>query len=118
MALDDDDSDDSYHGRGKEVNEAGSPSPKLPKVEVLPHPQEDASLFEELKEKQYWRDEWQTEANTESAFDLGDPSTLGPSLSRVAAKAREARYGASPVAQEVSLDPKLPTVSNRLTKPK
>lgn len=89
-------------------------SPQIPKVEVLPHPQEDASLLEELKAKQYWREEWRTEANTESTFDLGDPSTLGPSLSQVAAKAREARYGVAPTVQEVASCSKLQNVGYKL----
>lgn len=102
LALDDDDTDDSYYTRASgKAKEDISPSSRIPKEEVLSHPQEDASLFEELETRQYWREEWQTDANTDSAFDLGDPSTLGPSLSRVAAKARDGRYALNTASQEV-----------------
>lgn len=33
--------------------------------------------FEELHAKQYWRDDWHTDAPLYVPFDLGDPSTLG-----------------------------------------
>ncbi|KAH7887320.1 Spc98 family-domain-containing protein [Phlebopus sp. FC_14] len=32
---------------------------------------------EELKSRQYWRDDWQVDVDVSRPFDLGDPSTLG-----------------------------------------
>jgi len=35
--------------------------------------------FEELQSRQYWRDDWHTDAPLWAQFDIGDPSTLGRS---------------------------------------
>jgi gamma-tubulin complex component 5 len=35
---------------------------------------------EELQLRQYWRPEWRTDASLTRPFDIGDASTLGPSL--------------------------------------
>ncbi|OJA18586.1 hypothetical protein AZE42_11191, partial [Rhizopogon vesiculosus] len=40
------------------------------------------SVVEELKARQYWREEWRTDVDLSLPFDLGDASTLGPSFSR------------------------------------
>ncbi|KAH9948797.1 Spc98 family-domain-containing protein [Amylocystis lapponica] len=37
---------------------------------------------EELQSRQYWRPEWRTDASTSRPFDIGDASTLGPSVYR------------------------------------
>lgn len=39
-------------------------------------------VVEELQARQYWREEWRTDADLTRPFNLGDSSTLGPSLSR------------------------------------
>lgn len=39
-------------------------------------------VVEELQARQYWREEWRTDADLSRPFNLGDVSTLGPSLSR------------------------------------
>ncbi|KAG1760722.1 Spc98 family-domain-containing protein [Suillus occidentalis] len=39
-------------------------------------------VVEELQARQYWREEWRTDADLTRPFNLGDASTLGPSLSR------------------------------------
>jgi gamma-tubulin complex component 5 len=44
-----------------------------------PYPFDSRKQFEELQSKQYWRDDWHTDAPLYSPFDLGDPSTLGVS---------------------------------------
>ncbi|PPQ68598.1 hypothetical protein CVT26_003387 [Gymnopilus dilepis] len=64
-----------------------SPSPPLPRTAGVRYPYEDRKVFEELRAKQYWRDDWHTDANVHPEFDIGDPSTLGPTLSRVLAQA-------------------------------
>ena len=33
--------------------------------------------LEALEKRQYWRQNWQTDANTSNPFDISDPSTLG-----------------------------------------
>ncbi|KII94634.1 hypothetical protein PLICRDRAFT_148664 [Plicaturopsis crispa FD-325 SS-3] len=38
--------------------------------------------FEALRARQYWREEWRTDASLTLPFDLGDASTLGPALWR------------------------------------
>ena len=43
----------------------------------LPHSYQHRRQFEELHAKQYWRDDWHTDAVLRSDFDIGDPSTLG-----------------------------------------
>ncbi|KAI0638473.1 Spc98 family-domain-containing protein [Trametes polyzona] len=37
---------------------------------------------EELQARQYWRPEWQEDANLEKTFDIGDASSLAPSFHR------------------------------------
>ncbi|EIN10987.1 hypothetical protein PUNSTDRAFT_112771 [Punctularia strigosozonata HHB-11173 SS5] len=37
-------------------------------------------LVEDLQARQYWRPEWNTDASIMKPFDIGDASTLGPSL--------------------------------------
>lgn len=55
--------------------ESGEDELNAPSKET--HPMEYRNQFEELQSRQYWRDDWQTDASLYSAFDLGDPSTLG-----------------------------------------
>jgi gamma-tubulin complex component 5 len=38
---------------------------------------EHKKQLEVLQSRQYWRDDWHTDAPLTSRFDLGDPSTLG-----------------------------------------
>ena len=42
-----------------------------------PRPYQHRRQFEELHAKQYWRDDWHTDADLRSDFDAGDPSRLG-----------------------------------------
>ncbi|KAF8204631.1 Spc98 family-domain-containing protein [Pholiota molesta] len=62
LALDDDDDDSSDYDR-------------------------PSKQFEDLRTKQYWRDEWHTDASIGSRFDIGNPSSLGPTVARVLAQA-------------------------------
>ncbi|KAF5333611.1 hypothetical protein D9611_002761 [Ephemerocybe angulata] len=92
LALDDDDSSlDSPFNRHLELISEGS-SPRQPKEPAFAYPDDDPALFEDLSARQYWRKEWESDIDASRPFDLGDPSTLGPSIARVAAKAREGRY--------------------------
>lgn len=45
-----------------------------PKIHISPQPHR---AVEELKARQYWREEWQIDVNLSRPFNLGDPSTLG-----------------------------------------
>ncbi|TFY67661.1 hypothetical protein EVJ58_g1495 [Rhodofomes roseus] len=38
---------------------------------------------EDLQARQYWRSEWRTDASTTRAFNIGDASTLGPTMYRI-----------------------------------
>lgn len=38
--------------------------------------------LEDLHKRQYWKSDWRTDADVHVGFDLGNPSTLGPALSR------------------------------------
>ncbi|KAI0268157.1 Spc98 family-domain-containing protein [Gloeopeniophorella convolvens] len=40
-------------------------------------------LVEELRSRQYWRSEWQTDASITRSFTIEDASSLGPSLNRL-----------------------------------
>ncbi|CAA7258523.1 unnamed protein product [Cyclocybe aegerita] len=95
LALDEEDSgEDSFASDGSydDQNRATSPVPvedehEKPK-ERIPHCSfEHRKQLEELQKRQYWREDWQTDARVEAKFDLGEPSTLGPTLNRVLAEA-------------------------------
>ncbi|KAI6013730.1 Spc98 family-domain-containing protein [Pisolithus microcarpus] len=47
------------------------------------HAPKHLTVVEELKAQQYWRDEWHIGIDVNRPFDLGDPSTLGPTMVRV-----------------------------------
>ncbi|KAF8914341.1 Spc98 family-domain-containing protein [Gymnopilus junonius] len=82
--------DDSFssaaYQESSESSPPSSPSPATRPV-AIPYSYEHRKIFEELKAKQYWRDDWHTDAATNPQFNIGDPSTLGPTLSRVLARA-------------------------------
>ncbi|KAF8961085.1 hypothetical protein BDZ97DRAFT_1921610 [Flammula alnicola] len=84
-----DDEDDSLSSAGYE--EPASPISERaatpPEPANLPYTYKHRKQFEELRAKQYWRDDWHTDASLVSRFDIGDPSTLGPNLSRILARA-------------------------------
>ncbi|KAG1717437.1 Spc98 family-domain-containing protein [Suillus paluster] len=65
------------------------PSSPVPVERISSYGQPNLSLsyhhrrvVEELQARQYWREEWRTDADVSQPFNLGDASTLGPSLSR------------------------------------
>lgn len=82
LALDDD--DDSFSSADYDdipsfaseqpAETLGPPSPAPLKP---PSSFEHRKQFEELQGRQYWRDDWHTDAPLRSKFDIGDPSTLG-----------------------------------------
>ncbi|KAF8961118.1 Spc98 family-domain-containing protein [Flammula alnicola] len=84
-----DDEDDSLSSADYE--EPASPiserAPIPPEPANLPYTYKHRKQFEELRAKQYWRDDWHSDASLVSRFDIGDPSTLGPNLSRILARA-------------------------------
>lgn len=64
---------------------------------------EDRQQFEELRARQYWKDNWHTDAPFSSQFDIGNPSSLGPALSRVFARASGLEDAQRMVTAEVRL---------------
>ncbi|KAG1766368.1 Spc98 family-domain-containing protein [Suillus placidus] len=84
----DDDSNDSDDNDSFPYTE-DPPSSPGPVERVSSYGQPNLSLsyhhrrvVEELQARQYWREEWRTDADLSQPFNLGDASTLGPSLSR------------------------------------
>ncbi|KAG2122225.1 Spc98 family-domain-containing protein [Suillus clintonianus] len=84
----DDDSDDLDDNDSFPYTE-DAPSSPGPVERVSSYGQPNLSLsyqhrrvVEELQTRQYWREEWRTDADLSRPFNLGDASTLGPSLSR------------------------------------
>lgn len=84
----DDDSDDLDDDDSFPYTE-DVPSSPSPVERVSSYGQPNLSLsyqhrrvVEELQARQYWREEWRTDADLSQPFNLGDASTLGPSLSR------------------------------------
>ncbi|KAF5322471.1 hypothetical protein D9619_000707 [Psilocybe cf. subviscida] len=65
---------------------------------------EDRQQFEELRAKQYWRDDWHTDTPVSSQLDIGNPSSLGPSLSRVFARASGFQDAQRMVTEERYID--------------
>ncbi|PFH47800.1 hypothetical protein AMATHDRAFT_6396 [Amanita thiersii Skay4041] len=47
------------------------------------HTDADKQALENMKTRQYWREDWKSDANIEKEFDLKDTSTLGPMLNRL-----------------------------------
>lgn len=83
LALDEDNSFSSTDYEEPLSPPSVMPSPRLSTSAVtkLPHSYQHRRHFEELHAKQYWRDDWHTDADLRSDFDTGDPSRLGLYLS-------------------------------------
>ena len=79
LALDEDNSFSSTDCEEPLSSPSVMPSPRLSTsvVTKLPHSYQHRRHFEELHAKQYWRDDWHTDADLRSDFDTGDPSRLG-----------------------------------------
>ena len=79
LALDEDNSFSSTDYEEPLSSPSVMPSPRLSTsvVTKLPHSYQHRRHFEELHAKQYWRDDWHTDADLRSDFDTGDPSRLG-----------------------------------------
>jgi gamma-tubulin complex component 5 len=82
LALDDESDSLSSADFDELVQPHRTPTVESVENEPNPPPKQPYSVeyrnqFEELQSRQYWRDDWQTDASLYSAFDLGDPSTLG-----------------------------------------
>jgi gamma-tubulin complex component 5 len=52
-------------------------------LKAVPEFYRHRQAFEELQARQYWRPEWRTQADLDRPFNLGDHSTLAPSLDKV-----------------------------------
>jgi gamma-tubulin complex component 5 len=82
LALDEDE-DDSFssadHSEPLSPKSISSPSvePSTSSHAQAPYTYEHRKEFEELCSKQYWRDDWQTDAHLSPRFNIGDPSSLG-----------------------------------------
>ncbi|KAF9480708.1 hypothetical protein BDN70DRAFT_877276 [Pholiota conissans] len=90
LALDDDDEGSSDYDRP-----LSPPSEPLsldaghkPSQTNPPYTYQHRTQFEELQGKQYWKGDWRIDASIESPFDIGNPSTLGPTVARVLAEAK------------------------------
>ncbi|KAF9226914.1 hypothetical protein BS17DRAFT_800830 [Gyrodon lividus] len=76
-----DDSDSDSHSSFEDspppaVEMPGEPEPRQP----VHHLHNYRVLIEELKAQQYWRDDWRIDVDVSRPFDIGDPSTLGPTM--------------------------------------
>ncbi|KAH9482299.1 Gamma-tubulin complex component 5 [Psilocybe cubensis] len=109
LALDDE--DDSFSSADYErYTEPESSRPSSPEP-VVPHDNapriplyEQRKQFEELRARQYWRDDWHTDADVNAPFSIGDPSTLGPTLSKVLARASGSQDAHSMLQPEHYID--------------
>ncbi|KAF9559664.1 hypothetical protein CPC08DRAFT_723770 [Agrocybe pediades] len=88
--LDDDDSSVEY-GVPSSDSTTSEPPDRMddsrPAKPYVPHSYENRKQFEELRARQYWRDDWHSDASPNPTFDINDPSTLGPTISRALAEA-------------------------------
>ncbi|EAU84459.2 hypothetical protein CC1G_01455 [Coprinopsis cinerea okayama7 len=90
LALDDDDS--SLLSMDEAERAPSTDAQFTPPQEARqPFSPEHAKAFRELQHQQYWRKEWRSDADPSRSFDLGDPSTLGPSIERAGARTRKER---------------------------
>ncbi|KAJ7047193.1 Spc98 family-domain-containing protein [Mycena alexandri] len=83
-----DDEDDSFSSIEPEQDEeqvANMPPLIPPLPSRAPHTYAHRKEFEQLQARQYWRDEyvWRGDKGKARAFDIGDASTLGPTLHNV-----------------------------------
>lgn len=77
--LEEEDSSVNYED-SSEATPSEPPEPEAENAKTRPHslhPYEDRKQFEELRAKQYWRDDWHTDASMNPTFEISDPSTLG-----------------------------------------
>ncbi|KAJ6532287.1 Spc98 family-domain-containing protein [Mycena vulgaris] len=103
LELDDEDEDDSFSSLDAQddVPDAPMREPSRP-----PHTYAHRREFEQLQARQYWRDDhvWRGDSKGKArAFDLGDASTLGPTLQRALAHKRGS-LGAVEMQRERYLD--------------
>ncbi|KAF9534615.1 Spc98 family-domain-containing protein [Crepidotus variabilis] len=93
LALDDEDDSFSSHSYEKQQHNYTEEDPddthdNTTGNNVVPYSFEHRRQFEELQSRQYWRDDWQTDVVLNTQFNIGDPSTLGPTLNRVLVESR------------------------------
>lgn len=81
LALDEDDDELSDYERSSSPYCEPSSLPHPEKsAKIPPYTYEHRSQFEQLRSKQYWRNEWRIDGHDESGFSLGNPSTLGEKI--------------------------------------
>ncbi|KAJ7172098.1 Spc98 family-domain-containing protein [Mycena filopes] len=99
-----DDEDDSFSSiEPEEVPQDQVSSVSLPSRP--PHTYAHRKEFEQLRARQYWRDDyvWGGDKGKARAFDIGDASTLGPALQNVLAHERGS-LGAMEIKRERYID--------------
>ncbi|KAJ7068696.1 Spc98 family-domain-containing protein [Mycena amicta] len=91
--LDLDDEDDTHSSLGDEADAQDVPLTPNPESSRPPHTYAHRKQFEQLRARQYWRDDyvWGGDPKGKArAFDLGDASTLAPAIQRAIAEEKGA----------------------------
>ena len=81
-------------------------------LKVVPGSYKHRQAFEELQARQYWKPEWRTQVDLDRPFNLGDHSTLAPSLDRIQKGSTLGIFGAT--AHEVLYSQPDPILGSRL----
>ncbi|KAI6034851.1 Spc98 family-domain-containing protein [Pisolithus orientalis] len=79
----DDGDEDIWNRPSEDPPSQGVHTPDTSQRTVPSHVPTYLTAVEELKAQQYWRDDWHIGVDVNRPFDLGDPSTLGPTMLRV-----------------------------------
>ncbi|KAI6152432.1 Spc98 family-domain-containing protein [Pisolithus tinctorius] len=79
----DDGDEDVWNRPSEDPPSQGVHTPDTTQRTVPSHVPKHLTAVEELKAQQYWRDDWHIGVDVNRPFDLGDPSTLGPTMLRV-----------------------------------
>lgn len=83
-SLGSDDGDkDEWNQPSEDLSSQSGHTPDTSQRTPPDHAPKHLTVVEELKAQQYWRDEWHIGIDVNRPFDLGDPSTLGPTMVRV-----------------------------------
>ncbi|KAG6373856.1 Spc98 family-domain-containing protein [Boletus reticuloceps] len=83
------DEDDSLNSDGTPSSFEDLPPPVIGSPEnshfyhLIHYQRNHFELVEQLKARQYWRDDWKIDVDVSRPFHIGDPSTLGPASLRV-----------------------------------
>ncbi|KAI6040406.1 Spc98 family-domain-containing protein [Pisolithus marmoratus] len=81
---DDDGDEDRWNRPSDDLSSQSAHTPDTTRSTVRDYTSKSpAVMVEELRAQQYWRDEWRIGIDVNRPFDLGDPSTLGPTALQV-----------------------------------